>query len=198
MTTWTPALIADVMQPAGGSSMSENKQRAEQQFVERRSRSAGIKSGGRRKSDRRWLYSGKKSRIWIAISFGVSAFILAWAFTLPFRGNAGVSFDGPEAKSADVNANPVGYSSDGMANDQYVQQMMALDLDLQRKILEKQRKPKDLPDHQQARSHWKQGLRQRVEDVKLLVKMADGEIQKGAIEWQSQKDLRDYLEDAPE
>lgn len=180
--------------------MSENKKRSDgKPFVDRRNQKAGITSGGRRKADRQLIdIGGKKGKILIAISFGFSACVLLWAFSLPFRGDNGVTFGDNEEKNADVDVRPVSLKPDRHSNDQYVQEMLMLEDDLLRKVAEKNRVRKDLPGNYQAKKAWKRGLAQRVRDAKILAKVAEGEIEKGTIEWHAQQDLKEYLEDVPQ
>jgi hypothetical protein len=166
---------------------------------DRRSTQSGIKSGGRRKSDRRLVNVGKKGRLWIAISFGVSACVLAWAFSLPFRGNqALVSFGAAEDHSDPLDVSPVSRSRRITANEDYVQSMLQLDRELKMQLAAKNASPKQLAGKPEARNHWRKQLKRRVEDVKLLTESAAGEIRKGTIEWHAQQELREFLNDAPQ
>ncbi len=179
--------------------MSENKKRSDQKtLVERRSSDAGIKSGGRRKSDHR-LIEGKKSRKWFALSFCVSACILAWAFSLPFRGEESIiSFGGSDKDNAELEARPVSHSADRVANDQYVQQMLALEEDLKAQLAASRNESKNSRGKDHAKSQWRKGLERRLKDVRLLAELADGEIEVGTIQWHAQQDLKEYLQDVPQ
>ncbi len=176
----------------------ENKQPATTATGERRATRTGIKSGGRRKSDRKFFDTGKTGRLWIAFSFGLSACILAWAFSLPFRGNKSmVTFGDSETHGDPLGVNPVSRSSRETANENYVHSMLQLDRELKMQVAAKQASPKNLPGKTEARNHWRKRLKNRVEDLKLLTDSVDGKIKKGSIEWHAQQELQKFLEDAP-
>lgn len=178
--------------------MSRENQNSEP-FVDRRACNSGITSGGRRKADRRLFGpAGKKAKIGFAVSCVLSAGILAWAFTLPFRhDNDMVTLDGENARQTNLDVRQVSRSSDNYSNEEYTQWMMSLEEDLKFELAEKERQPKDVPDSVDAKANWKSGLKRRVQQVKGLTEAADGEIRKGTIEWDAQQELRAYLKDAP-
>lgn len=156
----------------------------------------GIRSGGRRASDRRAVGThSKPAKIAIGVSFAFSFLVIFWAFTLPFR--SGTS---PEKLG---NATTVGLDQSDptarMTNTQFVESMLAVEDSLQRRMKAKyvvERNPKDLKDVQRK---WERSTKRQQKTLELV--MSDVEevdkLDEKSLEWQTREQIEAVLKDAP-
>jgi hypothetical protein len=181
--------------------MSEENNRTEKPFVDRRKNRDGITSGGRRKSDRRYVEAGsRKTRVVFATSCILSTCILIWAFSLPFRGdNAVATFANKDANNAGgLEASTVSRTE---TDGQYLQEVMFLEEDLKRQLAKKRKSsksPRNLTGADEAKAAWNRGLEKRYREAKLLADLSEEKVIEGTIEWHAQMELQEYLEDAPQ
>ncbi|TWU05641.1 hypothetical protein [Stieleria varia] len=153
----------------------------------------GIRSGGRRTSDRRPLARQSKWVTYAIIgSFVFSGGVLTWAFTLPFRhANRPVTVDSVTTGADDR------HPEASMTNEQFVAMMVREEQELKTKLQRKYEPPRNLPDLSDSKRHWEESRQRKERMVKKLLANVEGVPEEGSLEWETAKQLEAVLEDAP-
>lgn len=136
--------------------------------------------------------SDRSGQFWIALSFSISAAILAWSFTLPFRGSNDSKLDSGQ------DALPVRLSPTELAEqrrnraDEFRHAAIALDREFMRSLKKKQTvqasQPK--PGTTEVKQHYQRRQRQMAQQVTRFAGAAPG-----SVEAEYRTDLLRNLED---
>ncbi|MFK8110609.1 MAG: hypothetical protein AB8B91_00315 [Rubripirellula sp.] len=133
------------------------------------------------------------SKLWIGLSFLLSACILAWTFTLPFRTEGGLV---SSVTKTDFQPEPLELIDQVRQKrteaEDYRQAALELDEKLMRAVAEKNTKPENLPGIEQSRDRYER-RKQSVRKQLLLL----GVPEEGTPEWNYAKKLLESLQDAP-
>ena len=168
---------------------SEYRRRASDQG----GRANGHVQGGRRKSDRPVVVARSKfMMIAIAGSFLFSLSLIAWAFTLPFRGGT------RQGAGADVPAGQlVGLEYEARLDpEQYIEFAREKDDDLLDQFRRRREDRRRFATERELRATWKQKTEGAKRELNRLRKEAgkDGFVE-GSIEYEQQKQLESVIQD---
>ncbi len=138
----------------------------------------------------------KSSQIWIALSFGLSALILGWGFTLPFRQPGD-----PLVTSGGGSSSPTSLAQDladrieqrRSAAEEFRQAAIALDQEFMRTVEKKRGTKEDkLPGIVEARANWERHVAKVHDQLRQLKKCAEG-----SLEAAYRDELAESLDDGP-
>lgn len=158
--------------------------------------SAGVGEGGRRQSDRVYVApKNRKATIAIWCSFLFSFTLIAWTFSVPFRGGGVRELnDVPEAEKVHLE-----YEA-RLSAEEYMRYTDRLEEDLQQEYRKKAARPKNPgPSKTEIKNRWAEGIEKREKQLEAMkAELKDEKILKGTIEWQNQKELEALAQDAPQ
>lgn len=135
-----------------------------------------------------------RSKVWIALSFTLSALILGWAFSIPFQQSSASMASSAIAKefgeALDRSAPTTGGRSSG---EEFRQAAIELDKKFMQSLQRhRERANRPRPGINESRVHWQR----RMETVsRQLENYRDAE--KGSVEWEYKQSLLKSLEDRP-
>jgi hypothetical protein len=137
----------------------------------------------------------KSSKVWIALSFTLSALILGWAFSLPFRQS-----DTSLVSSASTEEQSEAFRKSEQIRerrsnaDEFRQAAIALDEKFMQSIREKRdaEKRRPRPGINESREHWQRHLKLVKKELQTYRYAKEG-----TVEWDHKQSLLKSLADAP-
>ncbi|MEO1617994.1 MAG: hypothetical protein AAFV88_19220 [Planctomycetota bacterium] len=158
---------------------------------------AGDRVGGRRKSDKHaGLPRNKYAKFAIAGSFLFSLSLIAWAFTLPFRGGSGVK-RGSGQQTVDGKLVALEYEA-RLDAEEYVNYTRQIDQRLMEQLRRKNELDRQAPSDDESNEVWEKTVAKKKQELEQLVESAGEEgIVDGTIESEQQRYLEEVLLDAP-
>ncbi len=173
---------------------------SDQPKVDRRKNRGGIGKGGRRAGDNATIPKNR-SRIWLGLSIGLTVLIMAWTFSMPFRGEKSVfAWESEKDNLTDHFTEEIIQDPDfELSHQEYMDRVMRMEDDLRLQLEEIYHVPENLPDRYQAEQRAKQyeeSVRSQMETLKEVIEDSKaGEFDKDDLRSQAIEELQKSLED---
>ena len=135
----------------------------------------------------------RRSILWICLSFLLSAIVLGWTVSLPFRqGNHSlVSSERTSETTNPLQVSRVGLS--GGSSSDTLESAIQMDREFMKTVAKLRPKRRPVPNFVHARKHWNQRLESANRE---LAELEDAE--EGSLEWRYRERLLSSLEDRPQ
>lgn len=154
---------------------------------DRRKNAEGITAGGRRQSDKTAKAASKK---WFIASMLLTAGIMAWTFTIPFRNRS----QSPMVTwGSNDPTGTQGYSSKEV--EAYVREIKAIEQDLQLSLRERREARYEGPSEREVKKKIKQYSQKMYDESQEILKTVEGKPEEGTVQWERLKELKEISED---
>ena len=136
----------------------------------------------------------KGSKVWIALSFTLSALVLGWAFSLPFRQTGTPIVSSATGDDPNQPFRRLEQIRERRSNaEEFREAAIALNEEFMRSIRKKREAEKrDRPGIQESKEHWQRHVTLVHKQLKEL-----DDAEEGSLAWAYRQSLEESLEDGP-